>query len=455
MNTMMQTFLYKIPRFCCMTLLILAACKKEQRILVTASFDYAIANENITVPVKVNFTNNSTGADSYSWTFEGGTPATSSQKNPGTIVFATAGSHKVVLEAWNRDDRQRKEMLIQLDSAVTVQFDAAVITDSISPVKVAITNNTTGGGSFQWTFEGGEPASSSAQQPGEVLFTTAGAHTITLTVSNGSSTFSASKTIQVAPALETAFTIVPSFEDADYEAPLTATLQNTTVSGLTWKWEAPGGTISNDTARQPQVSYTQAGTYTVTLTASNNKTSQRISHSITVKANTNLLTFTDISLGINTAHSSIGSFFSTSLRRSFTSADDMSVNGKDIDIVYFGLNQQFSYNKFLSPDSADAYTFEKIPGAQPVTFINSQEGCNCGLQVTATDFDNMTSDALLQPLTIAANANSNAPFSNAVTPRIILFKTKDGRKGVIKIKSFVQSGQGSYIVTDIKVQKTP
>jgi len=44
-------------------------------------------------------------------------------------------------------------------------------------------------------------------------------------------------------------------------------------------------------------------------------------------------------------------------------------------------------------------------------------------------------------------------FDNSVVPRIVLFQTRDGRKGAIKIKQFVQNGAASYIVADIKVQK--
>ena len=38
-------------------------------------------------------------------------------------------------------------------------------------------------------------------------------------------------------------------------------------------------------------------------------------------------------------------------------------------------------------------------------------------------------------------------------PRIILFKTQDGRKGALKIKDMVKNGTSSYILCDIKVQK--
>ncbi len=44
----------------------------------------------------VQFTSTSTGASSYSWTFSGGTPATSTAPNP-TPSFATSGNHAVTL----------------------------------------------------------------------------------------------------------------------------------------------------------------------------------------------------------------------------------------------------------------------------------------------------------------------------------------------------------------------
>jgi hypothetical protein len=34
-----------------------------------------------------------------------------------------------------------------------------------------------------------------------------------------------------------------------------------------------------------------------------------------------------------------------------------------------------------------------------------------------------------------------------------LFQTQEGRKGAIKIKKYVEAGQESYILVDIKVQK--
>ena len=50
----------------------------------------------------VNFTDESTnGPSSWLWTFEGGDPATSTEKNPLGILYATSGSYDVTLEATN------------------------------------------------------------------------------------------------------------------------------------------------------------------------------------------------------------------------------------------------------------------------------------------------------------------------------------------------------------------
>ena len=60
-------------------------------------------NSDITsgcAPLTVVFDDNSTGATSWSWTFEGGTPSTSSEQNP-TVVYSTPGTYDVTLVATN------------------------------------------------------------------------------------------------------------------------------------------------------------------------------------------------------------------------------------------------------------------------------------------------------------------------------------------------------------------
>ncbi|MBO9203034.1 MULTISPECIES: PKD domain-containing protein [Niastella] len=433
----------------------MAACKKEQEAALSVDFAYTVVNNDLSAPVKINFTNNTIGATHYKWTFTGGEPASSDKKDPGTITFATAGNSSVTLEAWNDDNRHSKTVDILIDSSVAIGFDALPQVNDFVPADVTIINKSTGGVSYKWTFEGGQPATSTAKDPGVIKFNTPGNHTFTLVVNNGRKDFTLTKVLVLRPALLPAFTIIPSLDDNDYEAPLTATLNNETVSGLHWKWTTTGGVIDNDTARKPAIHFTSAGSYTITLTAGNDKETKSVQQTINVLPNANLRTFTDVRFGINTAHGSVGCFFSTKLQRSFKASDDLSVAGKDIDLVFFGLNQGFTYNRFVSPDSANLYTFDAIPGAQPASIINSQERCGCPSSLTVADFNTMTTDALLAGMPVDFTAGGWMQFTDNIQPRVVLFKTSDGRKGAIIIKQFVPNGADSYIVTDIKVQKEP
>jgi PKD repeat protein len=234
---------------------------------------------------------------------------------------------------------------------------------------------------------------------------------------------------------------------------MNAILHNTTISRLHTQWSCPGATIGNPTADSSSFLFPTPGSYTVTLTTGNDKNSQSVTQTIIVLPNTNLRTLTNVHLGINTAQSTVGCFYSTKLRKVFTKNDQPDTAGKWIDIVFFGLNSSFTYNKFLTPDSAQYYTFAAIPQVSPTVFINAQEQCGCGIGMPATDFDNMTNDGPLQGLNISSTSGDWHNFDNTVAPRIVLFQAHDGRKGAIKIKQFVQNGTNSYIIADIKVQK--
>ncbi|GAA0565048.1 PKD domain-containing protein [Chitinophaga japonensis] len=442
-----------LPYTLCTLLLLCAACYKEVPRPVTADFTYVLADSSRTVPAVLNFTNRSVGATGFKWTFEGGEPATSEYENPGSVTFSQAGAHKVTLEAWNEDTRETKTITITLDSAVQVAFDAEIQLNDFSPVQVKFTNRTTGGSAWNWTFEGGDPAAAEGTAPPLITFTTPGPHEVTLQVSNGGQTFSLSKTISVKPPLSTDFEIRPSFHDDDYEAPLTAILESKSSSYLSQQWQSSGGVLDSDTASNTTLFLQDPGTYTITLKTANGKESGAITRSITVKPNSRLRTIKDVKLGISTAHADIGCFYSTRLRKVFRKGDDLSAGGKEIDLVFFGLNRNFTYNKFISPDSAASYTFSAIPGAAATRFINRQEQCNCNVQLTVADFDNMQSDAPLQSLQWPANATGGLQFDYTLLPRVVLFQTQDGRKGAVKIKDFVLEGSTAYILADIKVQK--
>ncbi len=64
--------------------------------------DFVANTTTVTVGGFVNFTNLSTGSgNSYSWTFNGGTPGTSTAVNPSNIQYNTVGTYTVTLVATN------------------------------------------------------------------------------------------------------------------------------------------------------------------------------------------------------------------------------------------------------------------------------------------------------------------------------------------------------------------
>ncbi len=60
---------------------------------------------------RIQFTNTSTSSTSYQWTFEGGTPASSTELNP-MVTYSKSGSYKVSLTAINALGSNTKEQTV-------------------------------------------------------------------------------------------------------------------------------------------------------------------------------------------------------------------------------------------------------------------------------------------------------------------------------------------------------
>lgn len=434
----------------------LIGCSKEEIVPVRVDFEEVIVENDYSVPVQVVLINKTEGADDYEWTFEGGSPASSKQRNPGAIVYNIPGTYTITLYANNRDRAEdQKSITLDLDAPVRIDFIAKIETDHFSPVTVTLENKTEGASSHAWTFEGGNPPTSAIETPPKVEFTTPGEHKISLKVSNERETYTKDTTITVQPYLVADFDWKVDFQDKDLQVPVKLQLQNKSTSSTIYQWVFEGGTPSVTEEENPTIVFNTAGTHKMTLIASNGKETKLVSKEITVVADTNIKVFTDIRFGINTAHNTntIGSFFSAYTEKVYTKAELTEENGNRIDVVFFGLNADFSFNRFYAPDDLADTTFDLLPNATHTKFINTQEACACGAPLTVAQFDAMQNDNRLQSITVTENTPGLQPFDNLVVPRVVLFETADGRKGAIKIKRFVDDGQNSYIETDIKIQK--
>ena len=122
--------------------------------------------------------------------------------------------------------------------------------------------------SYLWTFPGGTPATSTDASP-TVVYNTAGTYDVTLTVTNanGTSTRTTAAAVRVSDIKPTAnFT----FRQAPICPGGKITFTNASTNcAATYLWTFAGGTPATSTDATPTVTYATAGTYTVTLVASN------------------------------------------------------------------------------------------------------------------------------------------------------------------------------------------
>jgi len=238
----------------------------------------------------VSFTDLSTGGiTAWNWTFDGGNPATSTLQNP-VVKYPVAGKYKVSLTSANANGTSTKTV----DGYITVEaviMPVADFTAGKTVVKegesVSFTDLSTGGiTAWSWTFDGGNPATSTLQNP-VVKYPVAGKYKVSLTSANANG--SSTKTVDGYITVEAV--VLPV---ADFTADLTKIKEGETVqftdlstsNTLTWSWTFEGGNPSTSTLKNPAVKYAQAGSYRVSLTANGNDGShtKAVDNYITVEA---------------------------------------------------------------------------------------------------------------------------------------------------------------------------
>jgi hypothetical protein len=437
---------------CFLTVLLFVSCYQEESTKVEIDVTLHV-KDNHTAPLVVTIENNTRYAEEYLWTFEGGEPATSKKQDPGMVTFSSPGKHHISLEAWNIAERDSITFTVRVDSAVDAGFDIQADINNYAPATFFINNRSAGGTSYLWLFEGAQPETYEGKNPPPITYSSQGTYTIVLMVDNGSALTTISKNIEVRESLDASFTIIPSSEDMDdMEAPFRATFETNLQGVESLRWECEGATFTDPASAGAAMLIPTAGAHTIYLEVSNGKEAKRISRQIVVEENSNLRTHKDIKLGISTAQMTVGAFYSSRLRRIIKSSEVNTDNAPLIDIAYFGFDNSFSLNKFVSPDQLETTTLIEFENAPATLFINKQELGN--IQLSVPEFKTMTTDALLKTLQIKAVNCGDVYFEDNPLPRIVLFETSDGRKGAIMVKQIVKAGKGdSYIVADIKVQK--
>ena len=141
---------------------------------------FTVQDNTICRNVQNDYTSTSTQSPtSYSWVFEGGTPATSTQQNPQNVTYATAGTYDVTLTATNAYGSNTYVCA----NCVTVQADPVVTLTSVNPgcgaqANGSITSSVSGTGPFTYSWSTGATTANLSNL-------SAGNYSVTVTSSQG------------------------------------------------------------------------------------------------------------------------------------------------------------------------------------------------------------------------------------------------------------------------------
>lgn len=211
-------------------------------------------------PFSVTFEDmTSNNPTSWSWVFEGGTPATSTEQNP-TVIYEAAGSFDVQLTATNA---LGTDVLMITDYISVDSGPNAAIDFTADELSIDFVSNAQNAMEILWDF--GDGSTSSDIDPTHT-YTAEGEYTVTLTVTNmcGSETYTA----VVAAYQQVSADFTPSVTAICAGGAVSYT-NTSSVNATSFVWTFEGGSPATSTEENPTITYASAGTYSVTLLASN------------------------------------------------------------------------------------------------------------------------------------------------------------------------------------------
>ena len=222
-----------------------------------------------TIPCGIQFIDMSTNTPT-SWVWSFGDGGTSADQNP-SHAYTTAGTYTVTLTATNvggSDTITKTGYITAVKSTLppTAAFVSNITSGTVSLAVQFVDASTHSPAGWAWSFGDG---STSAEQNPSHTYTTAGTYTVTLTATNAGGSDTVTKTGFVTVSSSSSAPIasfVPTVTSGT--VPLTVQFVDTSTNSPTgWVWSFGDGGTSSE--KNPSHIYTSAGTYTVTLTATN------------------------------------------------------------------------------------------------------------------------------------------------------------------------------------------
>ena len=233
---------------------------------------------NIAVGQTVNFTDLSlNNPTSWNWTFTGGVPATSTAQNPTGIQYLVPGCYQVSLTAANAFGSNSSTVTCYVNVTATAVAPVAAFTANVFNITTGqsvnftdlSTNNPT---AWNWQFTGGVPATSTLQNPSNIVYNTPGCYQVVLTASNAAGSDSETQVCYINVSNPGAGPL------ANFTASSTSVCVGSCISftdastnnPTAWNWSFPGSSTPSSTSQNPgNICYNTPGTYNVSLTAIN------------------------------------------------------------------------------------------------------------------------------------------------------------------------------------------
>jgi PKD repeat protein len=205
----------------------------------------------------VKFTNGSTNADSYAWTF--GDTKTDTARSP-IHIYAQQDTYRVVLKATNVCGSKEYSALLNLNTPPKPNFEAASA-NNCAPALIKFNNLSSDNvRKYYWSFPKGRPATSEEKNP-SVTYDSSGVYDVILVVENGFGRDTSKKLeyIKINGKPKVNFSANPNG--------LSVSFTNNSTNATTYKWQYGDGESS--TQPNPTYTYPVGGTYIVKLTATN------------------------------------------------------------------------------------------------------------------------------------------------------------------------------------------
>lgn len=210
-------------------------------------------------PFVVQFTNNSSAATSYKWTFPGGIPSTSTDKNP-VVRYDTAGKYDVELVAGNGNEEKSD---VKREYIEVIETPVAGFEKSIAGYKVFYSNQSKHGKTYHWDF--GDNMTSNESSP-EHSYASEGDYNVRLIVSNecGNDTIDQLVAVYLIPRVDFTAdtTIICGSGSVQF-------ISKTSADVIETLWQFDGGTPDESDLKNPIVFYDKKGIYSVKLSVKN------------------------------------------------------------------------------------------------------------------------------------------------------------------------------------------